>query len=96
MPRKARANPLMKIPNYRWEEYNAETGVPQICIGAIIFETIDFFGRWAWLARTVESDSWPKSRKRFGVIAASSVRYWRRGNAERSMRTFILSLGKTK
>ena len=87
-------NPLAKIPSYRWEEYNGETQVLQICIGSIIFETIDVLGRWTWLARTVESDSWPKSRKRFGVIAASSVTYWKRGNAERSMRKFILSLGK--
>lgn len=96
MPRRIQRNPLLKVPGYRFEEYDAESQVLSIGIGDLIFETVDFLGRWTWGVRTAESATWSKSKRRFGVLAASSVIYWKRGNAERSMRKFLASLSKTK
>lgn len=96
MATKRRTNPLLNLPGYRFEEYDAETGVLSIGMGDLIFETVDFLGRWTWGVRTSESATWSKSRKRFGVLAASSVIYWKQGNAERAMRKFIERLGKKR
>jgi len=83
------SNPLLKWSSYRGEEYNSDTKILSIEIGGIVFETTEILGRFTWLARTKESESYAEHKQRFGVLAASTVMYWRRGNAERSMRKFI-------
>lgn len=87
---------LTDVPNYNGEDYDAETRVLTVQIGAIIFETVNILGRWAWLARTAESLDWSQGKRKFGVIAASSARYQHQKRAERSMREFILRLAGTK
>lgn len=91
--RKVLARTLMKIPGYKFEEFDSETGILSIRIREIIFETCGGNGlRWGWRARHVKSENWSRDKQRFAVLAGSSGWYAKRGNAERAMRQFIESL----